>query len=80
MDTIKNVHLKLEGVDDWFRPVFKDVNSSDRYGDVTCSKTGKPLDVIEYYKHNMEKLEYFGTSFGCEPEGGLNKDINLIID
>lgn len=73
------INLKFEGIDDWFRPIFKDIDSRDRYGDVTCSKTGKPAVVIEYYKEHLDLLEYFGHSFGCEPNGGLDKGLILNI-
>lgn len=76
---MKNIKIKFEGIDDWHRPIFKDINSKDRYGDVTCSKTGKPEDVINFYEYRTQLLEYFGTSFGCEPHGGLDKDIILEI-
>lgn len=75
------IQLTLAGVDDWHRPVFKDVNSRNYYGDVNCTTTGRPQTVIDYYKDNIDKLEYFGTKFNCEPNGGLNKSYKLeIID
>lgn len=64
------IDLKFEGIDDFHRAVFKDVNSRNRYGDCSCTKTGKPEDVIAFYRTNLDLLEYFGTSFGCEPNGG----------
>lgn len=73
------INIKFEGIDDWHRAVFKDVNSRDRYGDVTCSKTGRPDVVIPYYKEHLDLLEYFGHSFGCEPNGGLDNSIILNI-
>lgn len=73
------IQLKLAGVDDWHRPVFKDVNSRYHYGDCDGTKTGKPTDVIAYYKENIYRLTYFGTQFNCEPNGGLNKNYKLVI-
>lgn len=63
-------NLKFRGVDDWHRPVFKDIDSSYYFGDTNCTKTGRPEDVIEFYKKNIDLLEYFGNKFGCEPHGG----------
>lgn len=74
-----HINVKFEGIDDWHRPIFKDIESRDRYGDVTCSKTGMPDVVIPYYKENIHLLEYFGNHFGCEPNGGLSNEIILNI-
>lgn len=77
----KIVQIKFRGIDDWHRAVFKDVNSATYYGDCNSRKTGKPEDVIAYYKENIMELDYFGTSFNCEPNGGMNPNIQLkIID
>lgn len=67
--------LKFEGIDDWNRPVFKEIDSKIRYGDVnklwTYEECGEKNEkVIDYYKNNIDALEYFGTSFNCEPHGG----------
>jgi hypothetical protein len=73
------ITIKFRGIDDWNRPVFKHTNSNTYYGDCNCNKIGFPKDIIEYYKNNIEKLEYFGTSFNCEPHGGINSNIKLEI-
>lgn len=73
------VNIKFEGIDNFSGPIFKEVNSSARFGDVDCTKTGKPEDVIAYYKNNINKLQYFGRTFGCEPNGGLDRSIQLRI-
>lgn len=64
--------LKFEGIDDWNRPVFKDVDSGIRFGSVEklygyseFKETG-----LQYFKDNPQMLEYFGQSFNCEPHGG----------
>lgn len=75
----KIVEIRFRGIDDWHRAVFKDVNSNTYYGDCNCNKTGKPEDVISYYKENIHLLEYFGTHFNCEPNGGLNPNTKLNI-
>lgn len=65
--------LKFRGIDDWNRPVFKDIDSSLHFGDVNKlwgweeAKDGK---IEEYYKNSPSSLEYFGSSFNCEPHGG----------
>lgn len=73
------IQLKLAGVDDFHRPVFKDINSRNYYGDCDGRKTGKPADVIEYYKEHTDQLEYFGLHFNCEPNGGTNDRIKFEI-
>lgn len=83
------VEIKFEGIDDWNRPVFKDVKSNMRYGDVNnlfsyhdIEDNEKFKSFLLSYKENPRfYLEYFGRSFGCEPNGGLPKNIELkIID
>jgi len=75
------IHVKFRGIDDFHRAVFKDINSSAYYGDCNATMGGKPETVIKFYKENIELLEYFGTSFNCEPNGGLNPNYKLeIID
>ena len=59
----------FEGVDYWDRPVFKDVDSRDRYGsvDVLFNFESSEDTVL---KHMTESdLVYFGKAFGCEPMG-----------
>lgn len=65
--------LKFRGIDDWYRPVFKDVDSSIHFGDVHKLWTweeAKDGKIQEYYRLHPEALEYFVTSFNCEPTGG----------
>lgn len=75
------INIKFKGIDDWNRPVFKDVDSSTYYGSTrTLFGWADPKEkIIEYFKSNMDELEYFGSSFGCEPNGGLGKNITLNI-
>jgi hypothetical protein len=73
------VKIKFKGIDDWHRPVFKAVYSNTYYGDCDGRKTGKPEDVIAFYKENISFLEYFGEHWNCEPNGGLNSNIKLEI-
>ena len=76
------VHIRFEGVDNWNRPVFKDIKTRNRYGSVDklfCWDADES-EVLAYFKNNMGELEYFGNSFGCEPNGGLNENIELVIN
>lgn len=73
------ITLKFKGIDDFHRAVFKDTQSNTYYGDCNCNKTGLLKDVIEYYKNNIDKLEYFGKTWNCEPHGGINSNIKLKI-
>lgn len=77
------IKIKYIGLDDWNRPVFKNVNSDSHYGSVTTlfNFSDKREDIIEYFIENIHELEYFGDKFGCEPCGGLDSRLRLeIID
>lgn len=75
------VQIKFRGIDDWNRPVFKNIASNSHYGDVNklWTDNADPFEIIRYYKEHIDQLEYFGTRFGCEPHGGLDKSIKLEI-
>lgn len=81
---MKTVNIKFKGIDNFNRPVFKDVDSNTYYGSVTklFSWHEEPKTVIDYFKStNVDGLEYFGNHFNCEPNGGMNENITLnIID
>lgn len=67
--------LQFRGIDDYHRPVFKDVDSKLYFGDVNklwnYEESGKDYEALkEYYRKNPDALEYFGSSFNCEPHGG----------
>lgn len=67
--------LKFIGIDDFYRPVFKDVDSTLYFGDVNklwnyAGSGEKYNKLINYYKENLNQLEYFGDKFNCEPVGG----------
>ena len=75
------INIKFKGVDDWNRPVFKDVDRSVYFG-----STNKLFDwsdseevIVNYFKDNPNVLEYFGSSFNCEPNGGILKHSKLNI-
>jgi hypothetical protein len=73
------VNIKFEGVDDFHRPIFKEVKGNARFGDCNNPRTGKPEVIIAFYKNNINFLEYFGRNFNCEPNGGLDNNIQLKI-
>ena len=64
-----DIQIKFEGVDNWNRPVFKDLNSSARFGSVDklFSYDSTSEQATDYFKNNMGEIEYFGQHFGCEP-------------
>lgn len=73
------VNIKFKSIDDFNRPVFKDVNSNTYYGDLNAEYYRKTDNISEFYKDNIHLLEYFGTRFNCEPHGGLYPKIKLNI-
>ena len=78
---MESINIKFKGVDDFNRPVFKDINSNTYYG-CTNKLFGwdeKPENIIEFFKSNIGELEYFGSHFNCEPNGGLSKNTILNI-
>ena len=71
------VNLEFKGIDYFNRPVFKDVESNNYYGSThkLFGWEDSAEKVIEYFRSNIDELEYFGTRFGCEPYGGMSKNI-----
>lgn len=76
------VNIKFKGIDDWNRPVFKDIIRALYFGSVKTlfNDNATENEVLKYLKDNMKELEYFGDSFGCEPHGGLNPNIELRLN
>lgn len=63
------VIVRFEGIDQFDRPIFKDVDTNTRYGSTHLlfsyrSQEAEVLDII-----NEEDLSYFGDKFGCVPIG-----------
>lgn len=75
---ISKRELKFEGIDDWNRPIFKDQNNN-RFGntDILFPWEATYEDVREKISEN--NIEYFGTKFGCEPEGGKINPNKIIL-
>jgi len=82
----KEIFISFEGVNFWGNPIFKDINTTIRYGSTSRllpSKNVAPNGTVEeinkYFKENIGELEYFGASFDCEPNGGMPPHYKLII-
>ena len=70
------LEIKYRGLDSWNRPVFKSINDkykSLHFGSVTTlfDYSDDPKAIIDYFKNNIDELEYFGNHFDCEPHGGM---------
>ena len=78
---MKNIYLTFKGIDDFNRPIFKDINSKAHYGD-TCklySWDTPPEEVIKHFSNNDSELCYFGEHFNCEPYGTREENTKFII-
>lgn len=78
------INIQFKGIDYWNRPIFKDVIRNMYYGDVnklwTAKEAGEDYNIlIDYYKDNINGLEFFGYEFDCEPLGGIDDRIKLNI-
>ncbi len=83
----KTIIIKFVGIDSWNRPVYKDVNTTIYYGSVhtlfpnkNIAPNNTPAEINEYFKKNIEELEYFGVQFDCEPNGGMPAHYKLVIE
>ncbi len=81
MSEKKIIKIKFVGVDNWNRPVFRNIESKSHYGSVSTlfPWESKEEEVVKYFKENIDELEYFGNHFGCEPMGGLDSRLKLEI-
>jgi hypothetical protein len=68
--------LKFRGLDDWNRPVYKQEDAKVYIGSTSVlfpnkeiAPNGTTAEINAYFRANLDKLEYFGTSFNCEPDG-----------
>jgi len=90
----KDITIKYRGSDDWDRPVFQVVEliegelikKTTYLGSTNILVPDRKLGLIdvksisEYFRNNIGALEYFGSTFNCEPMGSTIADnINLII-
>ena len=67
------IQLKFKGIDDWDRPVYKDVNNNMYFGStVRLVRSKDTIQTLnDYFNEHKEELEYFGEEFNCEPHGGM---------
>lgn len=80
---IKIIDVKFRGIDDWHRPVFKTVDSVIHYGstDKLFDHWTPISEINDWFREHPDQLQYFGTKFNCEPEGGMPSHYKLnIID
>ncbi|MFA5759026.1 MAG: hypothetical protein WC942_06705 [Clostridia bacterium] len=72
------IKVTFEGIDSWNRPVFKDIDSRNRYGstDILFDYDATEVEVLE--KITPFYLCYFGTHFDCEPCGNSVLDIVIV--
>ena len=77
-DEMKMTKVTFESIDSWNRPVFKDIDSKNRYGsvDILFDYDATEKEVLE--KITPFDLCYFGTHFDCEPCGNPVSDIVIV--
>lgn len=71
----KIMNIKFVAIDSWNRPVFKLEGKEVYFGDVNklwvANELGEDNKLLyEYYEKNLDKIEFFGGEFDCEPNGG----------
>jgi hypothetical protein len=71
---IAEVKLEFQGVDRWNRPIWKVPGHKIYFGSTGCLYNDDATE--EDISVSLSDIEYFGTSFGCEPEGGMNLGIS----
>lgn len=63
------ITVKFHGIDNWNRPIFKDIKSRRYYGSTeklfSYDATAKQIIA----KVSASDLTYFGSYFNCEPMG-----------
>lgn len=76
-ETKRIINLKFRGIDDWGRPVFKDLNSSLHVCSVNTlfNYSDEPKKVVDYFTQNPNELELYGYKFPCEPHGGTLRNV-----
>lgn len=78
---MKNYEIKFIGIDDFNHPVYRVVDKPIYLGstEILFSFDAKKETVNDYFKNNLQELEYFGNSFNCEPNGGKLENFCLIL-
>ena len=66
------------GIDEWSRPIFKDVACKSFYGatDVLFESNDTEEDVLA--KVNESDITWFGNTLGCEPMGSRAGNIKIV--
>ena len=81
----RNINIKFHGIDYWSRPVFKSEggqflgSTSTLFPNSKIAPNNTAKEISDYFKIHIDEIEYFGKTFDCEPMGGLNPLIDLII-
>jgi hypothetical protein len=80
------VRIKFRGIDVWSRPVFK-TDKGLYVGSVNTLFPNKKIapnntteEIVDYFREHLSELEYFGTSFNCEPHGGISSKVKFVIE
>lgn len=73
--------LKFYGIDEFNRPVFKNVEKNNFYGsdEILFSHSATSEEVIKAITEKKIRVVYFGTHFNCEPEGHTLKSFVKVI-
>ena len=72
------IEIKFEDFDNWDRPIFKDINSQDRYGSLDIWFKGFVTTEMVLNNITEDDLTYFGNTFNCKPIGTPVKNIKII--
>lgn len=81
----RNINIKFYGIDSWNRPVFKSENgnylgsTTSLFPDKDKAPNNTAKEISDYFRNNIHEIEYFGKTFDCEPMGGLNPLVDLVI-
>ena len=76
---MKTYTIVFKGIDDWNRPVFKVVDKPFYFGSVNILFDWNATEEKVLQKITVKDLEYFGTHFNCEPNGGMPTGLELKI-
>ena len=89
MAKLKEIKIVFFGIDEWNRPIFREVYEQDgkywykqRFFGDTDHLYREAIDAIKDYKKGTDNLCYFGQFFGCEPCGDKPEalGVKLIFD
>lgn len=80
------IQVKYKGIDDWSRPIFKDISASNYFGSCnylfpnrTIAPRNADIEIVTFFRENIGELEFFGNRFNCEPMGGMPDNVELQI-